>query len=162
MITLSAATPADVSEIAAIAAEMDQFYGDDGTYEPGARQAQIYAALFGDPPAAHALLAREEGTVTGFAAYSFLWPAVGVTSSLYLKELYVTEAARRTGTGQAIMRELFAIAAGRGCSRVEWTTDADNPGAQAFYAALGVAPVASKVFYRVGGEDLAKAAAALG
>jgi hypothetical protein len=31
---------------------------------------------------------------------------------------------------------------------VEWTTDADNRGAMAFYEGIGARPLASKVFYR--------------
>jgi hypothetical protein len=47
------------------------------------------------------------------------------------------------------MAAAFEEAAKHGCGRVEWTTDADNPGAQAFYASLGLAVHPSKVFYRV-------------
>ncbi len=36
----------------------------------------------------------------------------------------------------------------RGCTRGEWTTDAPNAGARAFYDSLGAAPLASKLFYR--------------
>jgi hypothetical protein len=42
------------------------------------------------------MLAWDGDDLAGFAAYSFLWPAVGLTRSLFLKELYVAEAARRT------------------------------------------------------------------
>jgi RimJ/RimL family protein N-acetyltransferase len=49
------------------------------------------------------------------------------------------------------MQGLSGIAADRGCSRIEWTTDRDNPGAQAFYVALGAEPAASKLFYRAAG-----------
>lgn len=35
-----------------------------------------------------------------------------------------------------------------GCARVEWTADRDNPPALELYAALGVEPEQSKVFYR--------------
>jgi RimJ/RimL family protein N-acetyltransferase len=47
------------------------------------------------------------------------------------------------------MSALFEVAVKHGCSRVEWTTDRDNPGAQAFYDRLGVPLLASKIFYRV-------------
>jgi len=44
---------------------------------------------------------------------------------------------------------LFEAAAKNGCSRVEWTTDRDNAGAQAFYEQLGAPVQSSKIFYRV-------------
>ena len=86
-------------------------------------------------------------------AYSFLWPAVGLTSSLYLKELYVADDHRGQGIGTLLMQALFEAAAKHGCSRVEWTTDRDNTGAQEFYDRLGVPAHPSKIFYRVEGSD---------
>jgi GNAT superfamily N-acetyltransferase len=155
-ISLVPATPADADAIARLAAEMDMFYGDVRPDTTQQRAAAIGAALFADPPLAYMLLARDEdGELAGFASYSFLWPAVGLSASLYLKELYVTAARRRHGVGELLMQSLYRIAAERGCSRVEWTTDQDNAGAQAFYDALGAKPQASKIFYRVAGEDLA-------
>jgi GNAT superfamily N-acetyltransferase len=148
------AVPGDEDAIAALCAELDEFYGDAPEGTPAGRAAQVSAALFADPPLARVLLARDEGALAGFASYSFLWPAAGLTASLYLKELYVAQAYRRAGVGQMLMQGLYRIAADRGCSRVEWTTDHDNPGAQAFYASLGVKPRTSKIFYRAGGEDL--------
>jgi hypothetical protein len=53
------------------------------------RARQVGAALFASPPAAYALLARVGRQIAGLAAYSFVWPAAGLTRSLYLKELYV-------------------------------------------------------------------------
>lgn len=50
------------------------------------------------------------------------------------------------------MRGLYTIAAERGCSRVEWTTDESNEQAKAFYAALGAKPLPSKIFYRAEGD----------
>jgi GNAT superfamily N-acetyltransferase len=66
--------------------------------------------ICGDSPPAHSLLAWDNGELVGFASYSFLWPAVGLTRSLYLKELYVAEAARRKGVGKLLMRRLYLIA----------------------------------------------------
>ncbi len=148
------AAPGDEDAIASLCAELDESYGDTPQGTPGERAEQVRAALFGGPPSARALLAWDGATLAGFASYSFLWPAAGLTNSLYLKELYVAQAYRRAGLGQMLMQALYRIAADRGCSRVEWTTDQDNPGAQAFYETLGVKPRASKIFYRVGGEDL--------
>jgi ribosomal protein S18 acetylase RimI-like enzyme len=87
--------------------------------------------------------------VAGLATYSFVWPARGVTRSLYMKELYVAGAYRGQGVGKLLMRAIFETAAQRGCSRVEWTTDTDNVAAQDFYAKLGLPSRPSKIFYRV-------------
>lgn len=158
MITLSTAKREDVPAIAELAAEMDRFYGATEFDPPDVRKDRIGAALFGDVPSAYALLAWDDGRLVGFASYSFLWPAVGLTGSMYLKELYVCAAARRGGVGAMLMRGMFAIAVEQRCSRVEWTTDHDNEGARAFYEAMGVAALTSKVLYRLEGDDLRRAA----
>jgi GNAT superfamily N-acetyltransferase len=146
---LTEATVEDVPEIASLLEELDRFYG--GTqFEPmQTRIAQITKLLFGDPPAARVLLARVDGALAGLAAYSFLWPAAGVTASLYLKELYVSGAHRRAGIGRELMTRLVQIAAERGCSRLEWTTDRDNDLARHFYKTLHFQTMPSKIFYRI-------------
>lgn len=100
----------------------------------------------------------DDGRLAGFAAYSFLWPAIGLTRSLYLKELYVSTEARRIGIGRLLMRRLYDIAVKNDCSRVEWTTDSDNQKAQLFYAELGVPVKESKLFYRIEGDELTRRA----
>ncbi|MET8749109.1 GNAT family N-acetyltransferase [Streptomyces sp. NPDC004667] len=139
------ATPDDVDVISVILGEIEGYYGGSAT--PGDPE-QIRAALFGERPAATVLLARDGEQVLGLASYSFLWPAAGADTSLFLKELYVREPARRRGVAGALMKALKAVAAQVGCSRVEWTADADNPAALAFYRALGAEPRNGKIFYR--------------
>ena len=149
VIAVSPAGPADVLAMAALLEEMDRYYGATGTEPLGERVRQINEAVFASPPAAHALLAWDGTQIVGIAAYSFLWPAVGLTRSLYLKELYVGEEYRRRSVGKLLMQALFEVAGKHGCSRVEWTTDRDNPDAQAFYERLGLPAHPAKVFYRV-------------
>lgn len=140
------ATEQDVDVISVILGEIEAYYG--GKPAPGDAD-QIRAALFGPRPAATVLLARDGEQVLGLASYSLLWPAAGADTSLYLKELYVREQARRRGVAGAFMEQLKDEAAAAGCSRVEWTADRDNPPALAFYAALGAKPRDGKVFYRL-------------
>lgn len=148
MIVVTPAEPRHVESIAAVFDEMDFFYGatEDEPYDQRVRQ--ITDALFGDVRAASALLAWDDRKLVGIAAYSFLWPAVGVTRSLYLKELYVGERYRRKGVGKLLMDALFEVAKKFGCSRVEWTTDDTNMAAQRFYDELGLPVNTSKLFYR--------------
>src|SRR6266567_1135628 len=156
MITIMPAEPVNTIVIAELAEQMDRFYGASESEPLELRIRQINEALFGDPPSAYALLAWDDGQLAGFASYSYLWPAVGLTRSLYLKELYVIETARRKGIGKLLMQRLCDIAAEYDCSRVEWTTDRDNPDAQRFYADLGIPVRESKLFYRIEGDDLRK------
>jgi GNAT superfamily N-acetyltransferase len=149
LIELADAAPADAGAIAGLLAELAVFYGGTPEGAPGERAEQVGAALFGDPPAARALLAWDGTALAGLASWSFLWPAVGLTRSLYLKELYVAQAYRRAGVGRLLMEELYRTAADHGCSRVEWTTDTGNSAAQRFYESLDATPLATKIFYRL-------------
>jgi GNAT superfamily N-acetyltransferase len=149
VITVSPAEPADAAAIAGLLEEMDRFYGATESEPLDERVRQISDAIFASPPAAFALLARDGSRLAGIAACSYLWPAAGLTRSLYLKELYVAGPYRRQGVGKLLMAAVFEAAAKHGCSRVEWTTDADNSGARAFYAGLGLEVHPAKVFYRV-------------
>jgi len=148
VITVSPAEPGDVALIARLLEDLNRFYGVPEPGPPDLARDQVTEALFGEPPSAYALLARDGDRVAGLATYSFLWPSVGPTRLLYMKELYVPEAYRRRGVGKLLMHAIFETAAGLGCVRVEWTTDPGNAAARAFYEELGV-PVHPKVFYRV-------------
>ncbi len=149
MLTVTPITESDLPAVVELLEEMDRFYGVT-EFEPAeARKAQIRSLLFRGPPAAHVLLARDDDRVMGLAAYSFLWPAVGLTQSLFLKELYVAQACRRQGVGRLLMQRLVDLAAETGCSRVEWMTDQGNVDAWTFYAQIGYKPNTEKVFYRL-------------
>lgn len=95
MIEVTAAEPGHLIIMTDLLEEMNRFYGSTSTEPASARARQVEDALFGNPPKAFAVLAWDGGSLCGFASYSFLWPAVGLTSSLFLKELYVAEGRRR-------------------------------------------------------------------
>ena len=153
--------PEDVPAIVRLLNEVDEFYGDVVTESPDERSSSVARALFGSPPLAYALLAvADDGRAVGFAAYSMLWPAAGSTASLFLKELFVTEPARRGGVGRRLFAELCRIALRLGLSRVELTTDRSNRDAQDFYRRLGLPSDDGKVLYRLGGDQVEKLAGA--
>jgi GNAT superfamily N-acetyltransferase len=148
VIQLAAATPEDAADLVDLLEEMDRFYGVTD-FEPAEdRRAQLRAQLFSSPAAGHVILARVDGTLLGLASYSFLWPAVGLTQSLFLKELYVRASHQGQGIGRALIDRVFQIAADTGSSRVEWMTEQTNTEAQAFYERCGHKPNTDKVFYR--------------
>lgn len=158
MIVVAPAEPGHAEPLAELAADMSRFYGVTEVEPLEVRLRQIRESLFGDPRSAYALLAWDGGRLVGLASYSFLWPAVGLTRSIYLKDLYVAEPARHLGVGLLLMQNVFDLAVQHDCTRVEWTTDLDNPAAQRFYAQLGVPVHESKLFYRIEGNQLRRQA----
>jgi hypothetical protein len=48
-----------------------------------------------------------------------------------------------------LLDRLRSIAVARGCTRLEWTTDTSNGGAQSFHESLGAESLETKLFYRV-------------
>jgi GNAT superfamily N-acetyltransferase len=139
----------DLSSFAVLFQEMEQFYGSTDVPDIESLVEEIRAALFGDIPSGRALIAFKDDHPTGFATYSFHWPAVGTTRSLFLKELFVSESQRGRGIGGQIMERLIRIARESGCSRIEWMTDEDNPISQRFYASRGYLVDKTKLTYRV-------------
>ena len=143
------AEPKHVEDIATLLEELDAFYGATEVDPLDQRLRQIREALFGETNAGHALLAWDGPQLVGLAAYSFLWPAVGLTRSLFLKELYVVKSHQRQGIGKLLMEHLRELAIKHGCSRFEWMTEHTNAGAREFYASLDAPVDESKLFYRV-------------
>jgi GNAT superfamily N-acetyltransferase len=158
--TIEQAQSCDATDIAALIGARDRYYGAAEIEPLEVRIRQVHRGLFGDPPGSSALLAWDRRRLIGLAAFSFLWPAVGPTRSLYLKELYVVQEYRLQGVGKLLMSEIIATAATHACSRVEWTTDSDNLDAQTFYEGLGVERLPSKLFYRLEGSALTEAGGA--
>lgn len=158
LIDVRAATAEDAVTVARLMNELDRFYGGTEVAPVECRAGQVKDAVFGGSSAAQVLLACDGDAAVGLATYSFLWPAEGVTASLYLKELFVVEASRCHGIGELLMRHLARIATQRGCSRMEWTTDSPNTQARAFYDRLGAPVQETKVFYRLDGEAVARLA----
>lgn len=146
----------DLEPVADLLIEMDKFYDEPERESAETKVANMKKFLFGEPPSAYLLVAHEEGDAAmfGIAAYSFLWPAIGTSRSLHLKELYVRQAHRRDGIGRLLMDSISEAARSSRCSRVEWTTDRGNTNAQEFYSSFGVDADDRKLFYRLRNSSL--------
>jgi GNAT superfamily N-acetyltransferase len=134
---IRAATEDDVAEIRALIREL-------AAYERAAEQArateeQLREALFGELPAAHALIAEDDGTgeVVGFA----LWfPRVSTwtgTRGAHLEDLFVRPRARGAGHGRRLLAALAELCVRNGYERLEWWVLDWNEPAIEFYRALG-------------------------
>jgi len=115
-------------------------------------------ALFGERPAAEAVLAEQAGEPIGFALFFHNFSTWAGRRGLYLEDLYVTPAARGQGAGAALLRHLAGIAVARDCARFEWSVLDWNAEAIAFYRAMGAVGQEEWTVQRVDGDALLRLA----
>ena len=124
-----------------------------------ATDAQIGAALFGDPPRAHALLAEAEGQPAGFALWFYTFGTFSGRASIYLEDLFVDPAFRRRGVARRLMAELARRVLAEGCAHLAWDVLDWNEPALHFYRRLGAEPRRGWTLQRLSGPALGALAA---
>lgn len=148
MISIRLHEKSDVVELAALFEQMQQHY--DVPYP--ARD--VILADLASLPAGVEILVAETDRLVGFATFSTIYPGPGLKSGFFLKDLFVAEAVRGRGVGQALLRRLARLAVARGLSRVDWTADRNNVRLLAFYDETGAMREEEKVFFRLTGQAL--------
>jgi GNAT superfamily N-acetyltransferase len=119
---------------------------------------KLRRTLFGERPAAEALIAYFDGTPAGFALFFPNYSTFLAQPGLYLEDLFVKPELRRRGIGQALFRRLAQIARERGCGRFEWSALDWNTPAIEFYKRMGATAMCEWTVYRLTGAALEKAA----
>ena len=93
-----------------------------------------FARLLGDDPRDYScLIAEQDGTPIGLAHYLFHRHNWKVEDVCYLQDLYVSEAARGTGAGRALIEAVYAAADAAGAPSVYWMTRQGNGNARRLY-----------------------------
>jgi hypothetical protein len=110
--------------------------------------------LFGERPAAEAVVAEVEGAVVGFALFFTNFSTFLGRPGLYLEDLYVQPAQRGRGLGKALLQHLGALAVARGCGRFEWSVLDWNENAIRFYEKMGAMVMPEWRICRVTGAAL--------
>ena len=156
MTQIRPATPADVALILRLVRELAEFEREPEAVV--ATEEMLAAALFGERPAAEAVIAELDGAPVGFALFFQNFSTWTGRPGIYLEDLYVTPAARGSGTGTALLRYLAGIALDRGCGRFEWAVLDWNEPAINFYRAMGAVGMDEWRVQRVAGDALVKLA----
>jgi GNAT superfamily N-acetyltransferase len=110
--------------------------------------------LFGDRPAAEAVVAEIDGEPAGFALFFTTFSTFLCRPGIWLEDLFVRPEHRRAGVGRALLEHLAAIAVRRGCGRMEWSALDWNEPALEFYGGLGARPVEGWTVHRLEGDAL--------
>ncbi len=111
-IILRPAEPADTATILGFVRELAAFEREPDAVV--ATEPMLAEALFGDRPAAEAVIAERDGQAVGFALFFANFSTWTGRRGLYLEDLYVTPAARGAGVGKALLIHLAGIARDRG------------------------------------------------
>ena len=151
-IQIRAADPADTATILRFVRELADY--ERASDKVVATEALLADALFGDQPAAYALIAEIDGVAQGMALYFFNFSTWTGWRGLYLEDLYVAPAARGRGLGGLLLSHLAAVALDRGCARFEWAVLDWNAPAIAFYRSKGAVPMEEWRIFRVSGDAL--------
>jgi GNAT superfamily N-acetyltransferase len=114
----------------------------------------LHPQLFGERPAAEAVVAEIGGRVIGFALFFTNFSTFLGKPGLYLEDLYVQPAFRGAGVGRALLVHLAGLANQRGHGRFEWSVLDWNVDAIRFYQRMGATLMPEWRICRVTGEAL--------
>ena len=132
-VDVRAATAADVPLLLAFFRRMAGFEKLAIT----ATEESVRESLFGENPAARALLITVDGKPVGYATYFFTFASMTGRRGLWLDDLFVDEAYRAKGIGTAFMGFMKELAAKNNCARFEWMVIDWNKVAIDIYKDLG-------------------------
>ena len=151
--TLRPAAPADLTAIVGLIRELADF--EHLSHLVVVTPESLQPHLFGDKPAAEAVVAEVQGSVVAFALFFTNFSTFLGRPGLYLEDLYVQPAHRGAGLGKALLQHLGALAVERGCGRFEWSVLDWNENAIRFYEKMGATVMPDWRICRVTGEALA-------
>jgi GNAT superfamily N-acetyltransferase len=83
------------------------------------------------------LAARDGDEIVGYACLYWHFSSLSAAESVLMNDLFVSEAARGSGVGRALIEASAAVARDRGAAHLEWATAPDNARAQALYDSTG-------------------------
>lgn len=123
-----------------------------------ATEASFEAALFGERPAAEALVAILDDEVVGYAIYFQNFSTFLGRAGMYLEDLYVRPACRGKGIGKGLLARVAQIAVERQCQRLEWSVLDWNESSIQFYKSLGAESLDESTIFRMTPAAIAKLA----
>jgi GNAT superfamily N-acetyltransferase len=155
-IVIRPAQIADVADILAFIRELAEYERLAHTVET--TEDHLRKSLFGDSPAAEALIAEFDGKAVGWALFFTTFSTFKGLPGIYVEDIYVRPPVRGQGVGKALLRRIAQLAVDRGCGRVEWAVLDWNEPSIEFYRGVGAQPLDEWTTYRLTGESLTKLA----
>ena len=116
--------------------------------------------LFGDAPAAEALIGEVDSAPVGFALFHGTFSTWECRPGLWLEDLFVLPEYRRFGVGGRLLSGVARVAVDRGYTRVGWTALDWNEMALSFYRKIGATVLDEWTNHRLSGDTLRAVATA--
>lgn len=152
---IRAAAREDLSLLCTLIRELAEF--EKIPHEVVGDEATLGESLFGEHPAAEAVIAYAGGVPAGFCVYFQNFSTFVARPGLYIEDIFVRPEFRGTGVGKALFMHCVNVAAERRLGRIEFAVLDWNP-ARGFYEHHGARPLKDWVLYRISGEALGKLA----
>jgi len=119
-----------------------------------ATEERLHTHLFGERPAAEALIGEVDGRPAGFALFHTSFSTFLARPGIWLEDVFVREEHRGAGLGRALLAELARIALERGYGRLEWWVLDWNEPAKGFYRSIGAEAMDAWTVQRLGEEAM--------
>jgi ribosomal protein S18 acetylase RimI-like enzyme len=130
-------TNSDISSLAAHFSEMQAHYNQPVPPNVAERAATLACKPVTNTFDPRVLIAVAGSVVVGSVVMNVTFPASELSMSLYIRDLYVAKAARRSGVGRMLVKAATHLAVSEGFSAVEWTADSTNKAALRLYESCG-------------------------
>lgn len=150
--SIRTAGPQDAGDVERLVRELATYEREPEAVRAGA--ADFEAALGGEHPLVHALVAEVDGRVVGMAVWFVSFSTWEGKHGIWLEDLYVSPEHRGLGLGRALLARLAAVAVEHGWARVEWNVLDWNDPALGFYRRLGAERLEDWTVHRLSGASL--------
>jgi GNAT superfamily N-acetyltransferase len=147
-----AARPQDVPLLLELCMELAEY--EQLSHEMSATEELMGEALFGERPAAEALIAEVGSQAAGYALFYPTFSTFLAIQGVWLEDLFVRPAHRRAGVGRELLAAVAANVRERGGERLEWSALRWNELALDFYSGLGASTMDEWITHRLIGEPL--------
>ena len=102
-----------------------------------AKPENLAAVMFGQNAFASGLVAEDNGEMIAYALFYPNYATFRGQRGMYLEDLYISQAHRGRGIGEAMIRKVAQIAKEEGCRRIDFQVLEWNQPAIGFYERLG-------------------------
>jgi ribosomal protein S18 acetylase RimI-like enzyme len=133
--TIRAIVPGDVPDVIALVREFAAFENLSDFCE--VTEESLSAAMFGDSAVTQGLIALDGEQAIGYAIFYPNFASFRGQRGFYLEDIYINNAYRGKGVGEAMIREIARLASARGFERIDFLVLDWNTPAVMFYQKLG-------------------------